>query len=45
VNRGKNHEYLGMNLDFSKEDKVVIRMRDYIQGILDEAPDDMSGNF
>jgi hypothetical protein len=43
VNRGKNHEYLGMNLDFSKEDKVVIRMRDYIQGILDEAPDDMSG--
>jgi hypothetical protein len=42
VNRGKNHEYLGMNLDFSKEDKVVIRMWDYIQGILDEAPDDMS---
>jgi hypothetical protein len=32
-----------MNLDFSKEDKVVIRMRDYLQGILDEAPDDMSG--
>ena len=43
VNRGKHHEYLGMNLDFSQEHKVIITMRDYIQGILNEAPDDMSG--
>jgi hypothetical protein len=43
VTRGKVHEYLGMNLDFSKESKVIVTMDTYIQGVLDEAPEDMSG--
>ena len=43
VTRGKVHDYLGMTLDFSLEGKVLIRMEDYVEGILEEAPDDMSG--
>ena len=43
VNRGKQHDYLGMNLDFSKENKVTIRMKNYINDLLNEAPSDMSG--
>ena len=42
-NRGKLHDYLGMTLDYSTPGKVVFRMDDYIEGILEEAPDDMDG--
>jgi hypothetical protein len=41
--RGKVHDYLGMQIDFSVEGKVIIRMDEYIQEILDEARSDMDG--
>ena len=40
---GKQHEYLGMTLDYSKPGEVKILMSDYIKLILQDAPDDMSG--
>ena len=43
VTRGKKHEYLGMEIDFSKEGKVVITMINYIEEMLEELPDDMAG--
>jgi hypothetical protein len=43
VTRGKVHDYLGMTLDFTEEGKVMIKMDDYVEGILEEARDDMSG--
>jgi hypothetical protein len=43
VNRGRSHEYLGMNLDFSQENKVIIRMQEYIQELLSKVPEDMGG--
>jgi hypothetical protein len=30
VNRGKTHDYLGMNLDFSQESKLKVRMKEYV---------------
>jgi hypothetical protein len=43
INRGKIHDYLGMELDFRQEKKVVIKMEKYIHGVLEEAPNDMEG--
>jgi len=43
VTRGDLHEYLGMMLDFSMDGKVVVRMDDYIEKVLDEAPEAMDG--
>jgi hypothetical protein len=43
ITRGKVHEYLGMTLDFSNPGKVKIIMKEYIQGMLNEIPDDMDG--
>jgi hypothetical protein len=43
VNRGKIHDYLGMTLDYSEPNVVKIDMRDYVQKILDEAPENMDG--
>ena len=43
VNRGKVHDYLGMTLDFSVDEKVIVRMDDYVEGILGDAREDMSG--
>jgi Reverse transcriptase (RNA-dependent DNA polymerase)/Zinc knuckle len=43
INRGKVHDYLGMELDFRQEKKVVIKMEKYIHGVLEEAPNDMEG--
>jgi hypothetical protein len=43
IHRGKVHEYLGMTIDYSEDGKVKFMMGDYVQGILDEAPDDMLG--
>ena len=34
VTRGVVHKYLGMTIDFYKEDKVVIRVDDYVSDIL-----------
>ena len=43
VNRGKIHDYLGMQLDYSVDRKVIISMYDYIERLLDEASEDMNG--
>jgi len=43
VSKGKVHEYLGMTIDYSENGKVIFRMDDYIDRMLDEAPDDMKG--
>ena len=39
----KVHEYLSMMIDYSIPGKVIIRMDDYVKGIIDEAPSDMDG--
>ena len=41
--RGMTHEYLGMTIDYSVPDKVIITMYDYINEIIDSLPDDMRG--
>ena len=33
--RGKRHDYLGMTLDYSKEGKVIIDMKDYVANMVD----------
>jgi hypothetical protein len=43
VTRGRVHDYLGMTLDFSREGKVMVRMEDYVEGILEEARSNMAG--
>jgi len=42
-NRGKKHDYLGMTLNYEKEGEVNISMKDYIKGVIAEAPEDMKG--
>jgi hypothetical protein len=44
VTRGTVHEYLGMTIDFSEEGKVKFIMNDYVENLLDEVPEDMSGH-
>jgi hypothetical protein len=41
VRRGKIHDYLGIQFDFSKQGKVVMTMHDYISELLEETPDDL----
>ena len=41
VHRGKVHDYLGMQLDFSNKGKVVMTMRDYIDELIKEVPEDL----
>jgi hypothetical protein len=43
VTHGLIHEYLGMTIDFSTKGKVMIKMDDYVDGVLEAARDDMSG--
>jgi hypothetical protein len=43
VTRGTTHDYLGMTLDYGVPGQVTIRMDDYVQDLLDEAPEDMLG--
>jgi hypothetical protein len=43
VTRGDMHEYLGMTIDYSVEGKVKIRMDDYVENVVEEAPPDMDG--
>ena len=39
IHRGKKHEYLGMVFDFSGNDDVKITMYQYIDGMIEDAPD------
>ena len=41
VRRGKIHDYLGIQFDFSKAGKVVMTMNDYISELIEETPDDL----
>ena len=34
IHRGKHHDYLGMQLDYSEDGKVKITMFDYIKSML-----------
>lgn len=43
VTRGTVHEYLGMTLDYGITGKCRICMTDYVNEILDELPESMSG--
>jgi hypothetical protein len=43
ITRGKVHDYLGMVLDYTEEGRVKISMSQYIDEVVDEAPDDMDG--
>jgi hypothetical protein len=41
--RGKTHDCLGMTLDHTEDGKVKIAMKDCIEAMLAETPDDMDG--
>ena len=41
VNRGKVHDYLGMTIDFSEDGKVMFKMQDYVQNMIDESPEEI----
>jgi hypothetical protein len=41
--RGKVHDYLGMTLDFSQDGAVKVIMKDFIEAMLDDLPEDMAG--
>ena len=43
ITRGKIHDYLGMTLDFTKDGIVKIDMREYVEKVLGEMPDEMDG--
>jgi hypothetical protein len=43
VTRGDKHDYLGMTIDYSHPGEVQFTMFDYIDNMLAELPDDMSG--
>jgi hypothetical protein len=43
IHCGEVHEYLGMTINYLEEGKVKFIMQDYVNGILEEAPDDMEG--
>ena len=42
VHRGKIHDYLGMDMDWSKDGKVTISMIEYLYRILDEFIDEIT---
>ena len=41
VTRGEVHDYLGMTFDYTIPGKVKITMPDFVQGVLDECPEDL----
>ena len=43
VKRGKVHDYLGMTLDFSDENSVMVNMEKYLNEVLEDLPEDMDG--
>jgi hypothetical protein len=43
VHHGLIQDYLGMTINYSEQGKVKFLMPDYINGILDEVPNDMQG--
>jgi Reverse transcriptase (RNA-dependent DNA polymerase) len=43
VHCGRIHDYLGMKIDFSKKNKVIINMMEYVEKFLQDSPEDMLG--
>jgi hypothetical protein len=43
VTRGTVHDYLGMTIDYSIKGKVMIKMDDYVDKVLEASRDDMNG--
>ena len=43
ITRGKIHDYLGMTLDFSNDNQIIVDMEKYFDGVLEDLPDDMDG--
>ena len=43
VQRGRKHEYLGMTIEYTDDQKVKFTMTDYVDGLLSEMTDDMKG--
>jgi len=43
VHHGQVYDYLGMQLDFSQEGRVILSMIEYIKNILADTPDDIQG--
>ena len=36
ISRGKNHNYLGVNLDFSVKEEIMVTMVDYLKGVISD---------
>jgi hypothetical protein len=43
VSRGRMHDYLGMTLDFTKKGEVKITMIDYLNGVINDFPEEITG--
>ena len=43
VQQGRKHEYLGMTIEYTDDQKVKFTMTDYVDGLLSEMTDDMKG--
>ena len=43
VNKGKVHDYLGINIDYTNSDYVKFTMYDFLEDVLEEARSDMKG--
>ena len=41
ISRGKKHDYLGMDLDFSHDGEVWVTMVNYVQQIIDDFPEEI----
>jgi len=44
ISKGKVHDYLGMTIDYAKDGKVMFKMDNFVERLLDEAPADMQSN-
>ena len=44
VSRGKRHDYLGMVLDYSTPGEVQVSMSKYLEGVLSDFPEEISGS-
>jgi hypothetical protein len=43
VSRGKKHDYLGMDLDFTEPGQVKITMIPYLKGVIRDFPEEITG--
>jgi hypothetical protein len=43
VSRGKKHDYLGMDLDYSVQGEVKVTIVDYLKRVITEFPEEITG--